>query len=450
MRSKRILIIGYLSFVICHLTFAQEVLTLDSCLSYAKQRNCTIQSVQLEVAISREVKKQTLWKYFPQVSLNAFAFGAAQPLVQVDVTQMGSSEGMKDLLKSVFDLLHESDSTISPEVKWIRWGVSAGATAMQPLYWGGQIVTANKLAKLGIDVSQLKQEVSERDVLQEVAETYWLVAGLQEKRATIEKTLTLLDTISEVANMAFNHGLVTRNDLLRVQLKQNEIQSKALQLEDGIELASQLLCTMIGQEYTAPLVLQALPDEPMDALPERPTALNVERRPEAQLLDANVRYQRLMRRLTLGETLPHLGIGVNGGYSNFFEKHRFNGLAFVSLTIPLTQWGETSHQLKQHDLRIRQAELMQSDLSSKLHLQNLQAYNKLIESAKLAEQHRSAAVLAEDNYNMALMNYRAGVMTMSELLEAEALLLMAHNSLTDARINYHTALRKYLSYGVSR
>jgi len=296
----------------------------------------------------------------------------------------------------------------------------------------------------------LKQEVSERDVLQEVAETYWMVAGLQEKQATVDKTVALLDTISNVANIAFTHGLVTRNDLLRVQLKQNEIQSKALQLEDGIELASRLLCVMIGQEYTGPLMLQPLVDNTIDALPERPTALNVERRPESQLLEANIRYQQLMRKLTLGESLPHIGLGVTGGYSNFFEKDRLNGIAFAFITIPLTKWGETSHQLKQYDLRIRQAEMMQSDLSAKMNLQNLQAYNKMTEAAKLAEQHRSAAELAQDNYNLALMNYRAGVMTMSELLEAEALLMLAQNSLTDARINYLTALRKYMSYGVSQ
>jgi outer membrane protein TolC len=70
----------------------------------------------------------------------------------------------------------------------------------------------------------------------------------------------------------------------------------------------------------------------------------------------------------------------------------------------------------------------------------------MIEAAKLAEQHKAAADLAKDNYNLALMNYTAGVATMSELLEAEALYMQAHNALTDARINYRTALRKYNNY----
>lgn len=428
---------------------AQEVLSLDSCLAYAKQRNCTIQSAQLEVAVSRELKKQMLWLYFPQVGISGFAFGAARPLIELDVRQMSNSPDMNDFLSELFNILKENDpeANVDPIIRKVRWGVSAQAQAVQPLYWGGQIVNANKLAKLGIEASELKQEVSERDVLQEVTETYWLISGLNEKQATVDKTLALLDTISEVANVAYNNGLVTSNDLLRVQLKQNEIQTLALKLKNGIELASRFLCHMIGLEYTSPLVLESsASDNITESLPMEPTKNSALNRPEYQLLDVNVRYNQLMKKLTLGESLPHLAIGAIGGYTNYFERHKMNALAFASLTIPLTQWGQTAHKLKQHDLKIKQALLMQDDLSAKLDLQNRQTYDNLVEAAKLTEQHRAAANLAEDNYKVALMNYRAGVATMTELLEAEALLLQAQNNLTDSQINYRTALRKYNDY----
>ena len=424
----------------------QELLTLDSCLSYAKQRNCTIQSAQLEVAISRELKKQMLWLYFPQVGLNGFAFGAAHHLIEFDVRTVGNSQDMSDFLSAIFDIAKETDPNVSPIIKKMRWGVSAQAQAVQPLYWGGQIVNANKLAKLGIEVSQLREEVNERDVLQEVTEYYWLVSGLQEKQATVDTVVALLDTISEVAQVAFNNGLVTRNDLLRVQLKQNEIQTQALQLKNGIELASRFLCHMIGMEYVEPLVLEKMEGDNMSLVPMAIGENTAEFRPEYQLLDANIRYNQLMKKVTLGEALPHLAIGITGGYSNFFDRDKWNGIAFVQMSIPLTQWGQTAHQLKQHDMRIKQAQLMQQDLGAKLNLQNRQVYDQMVEAAKLTSQHQSAAELAEDNYNLALMNYRAGVATMTELLEAEALFMQAQNNLTDSRINYRTALRKYNDY----
>jgi len=432
------------------MTFAQyEMLTLDSCLSSARQHNCTIRSAALEVAVSQELKKQMLWKYFPQVSLQGFAFGAVSPIIDIDVSNASMGGGLGTFLADVSDFIRQSmgdNDTLDTSIKMVRWGVSAQAQAIQPVYWGGQIVTANRLAKLGIDASRLKQEVSERDILQEVADTYWLIAGLMTKRQTIEKVVSLLDTIQGVAEVAYNHGLATSNDLLRVQLKQNELQTKSLQLENGIQLASRLLCHIIGQSYDHELVLEPLPDQSVTVLSEQPDEIRVNQRPEMQLLEMNIKYNQLNRRLTLGESLPHLGIGITGGYNNFFNHHRLNAIAFLSLSVPLTGWGETAHKLKQHDLQIQQAELMQQDLGEKMTLQNRQIYDQLIEALKLMEQHRSSCVLAQDNYRVSLMNYEAGVGTMTELMESEALLMQAENAYTDARITYLSAQRKFNEY----
>lgn len=393
-----------------------------------------------------------LWKYFPQVSLQGFAYGAAKPLIDADVTETGLQGDTQDLLRSTFEILNsivqqeDPNKHISSEIKMLRWGGLANVQAAQPIYWGGQIVTANKLAKLGIDASRLKQEVSERDVLQEVTDTYWLIAGLIEKRKTVDKVVSLLDTISNIAEVAYNHGLATSNDLLKVQLKKNEMQTKSLQLENGIQLASRLLCHLIGQPYDHELLLEPFPEQEVVYLSEQPDTIVVNQRPEVQLLELNIRYNKLNKRLTLGEALPHLAVGITGGYSNFFEKHTFNGLVFANLSIPLTGWGEMAHRLRQHDIQIQQAEMLQEDLTSKMKLQNRQIYDQLIESLKLMDQHRAARTLAQDNYRISLMNYEAGVGTMTELMESEALLLQAENAYTDALITYCTALRKYKEY----
>jgi outer membrane protein TolC len=41
------------------------------------------------------------------------------------------------------------------------------------------------------------------------------------------------------------------------------------------------------------------------------------------------------------------------------------------------------------------------------------------------------------------MNYKAGISTMTDLLQAEALLLQAENNYTDANITFLTAQRKF-------
>ena len=130
MRNK-----AYILFVLCLFVAAfghaqSEVLTLDSCLNSARQRNCTIRSAQLEVLIAREVKKQMLWKYFPQISAEGFGFYAANHIVDMDVTK-GVEGNTGDFLKPAFELLTiigQADNPnfeLSSQVKMVKWGVSA-------------------------------------------------------------------------------------------------------------------------------------------------------------------------------------------------------------------------------------------------------------------------------------------------------------------------------------
>lgn len=420
-----------------------EVLTLDSCLSYARQRNCTIQSALLDVQIAQQVKKQVFTKYFPQVSLTAFGFYAVDPLVRIYIPGLMPTEEGEQSLEEIFDALREEDPNISPNMDLLKWGATAGASAVQPIFFGGRIVNGNKLAKVGIAAAEKQVEISERDVLQEVEDTYWLVAGLYEKRATVAEVTALLDTIEHVAQVAFDNGLVTQNDLLKVQLKRNEIDTKAVQLENGISLASKLLCQLTGVEYKGELELEPFPEqEEVEAVILMDTFI-VSGRPEAELLEMNIKAEQLRKKITIGEALPQVGVGIQGGYSNFFERHRWNGFAFAFVRIPLTQWWETGHKIKEHNLRIEKARMMQTDLMGKMTLQNEQAYDQLTEALRLVMQHESALKMAQDNYRISLMNYQSGLSTMSELLESQALLLQAENAYTDARISFRGAQRKF-------
>ena len=420
-----------------------EVLTLDSCLSAAKQRNCTIQSALLEVQVSQQVKKQVFTKYFPQVQLTGFGFHALNPLVSIYIPDLMQTEEGREAMEAIFQELKEDNPDISDNFEMLRWGVSAGALVVQPVFMGGRIVTGNKLAKVGIQAAEKKVEVSERDVLQEVEDTYWMIAGLYEKRATVQGVQALLDTIQNTANLAFNNGLVTQNDILKVQLKRNEIDTKSVQLENGIILASKLLCQLTGINYTGELELQPFPEEEAVETVVLMDTFIVTGRPEAELLEMNIKAEQLRKKMTIGEALPQIGVGLRGGYSNFFERDRWNGLVFAFVRVPLTQWWETGHKIKEHNLRIEQAQLMQQDLMGKMALQNEQVYNQLTEAVRLVIQHEASVKIAEDNYRISMMNYEAGMTTMSELLESQALLLQAKNAYTDARISLRAAQRKF-------
>ncbi len=130
-------------------------------------------------------------------------------------------------------------------------------------------------------------------------------------------------------------------------------------------------------------------------------------------------------------------------YGNTIKNYKGNAVFFASLQVPLTNWWETSHKIKEHNLKIEEYEIMRQDLTEKMSLQEKQAYNQMIEAESLMESDQAALDMAAENYRLAELNYRAGLNTLTDVLEANTLLLQAQNAITDRQITYVSARRRY-------
>lgn len=438
MKTRHLLILSIL--LICsHASFSQNrQLTLDSCLLLAKQNNADICISRLDIEKARAVKAQVFTKFFPQVSASFMAYHAYNPIIKITPEDIQNTELRESILEAIEDLDIPNDVT---EINLMERGLSLGANVVQPIFVGGRIVNGNRLANLGIEAAELQAQASERDILEDVENTFYLVNGLETKVKTLESVLSLLDSLHHTVDIALEAGVITNNDLIRVELKQNEMQAKQLQLSNGIVLAKRLLCQQIGIPYSDEIVFLPEPEPNNDIQ----LATGTSSRPEHRLLDLNIDAQKLRKKMTIGESLPQIVLGGMGNHGNLIKNYKYNsnGLLFATAAIPISQWWETWHKIKEHDISIRQAEIMRNDLNEKMELQEQQAYNQMIEAWALIASDKKAVEMANENYRLAELNYKAGMNTMTDVLEANALLLQAQNSLTDRQISFATAKRRY-------
>lgn len=435
---KRYILILVLAFLTLGLSAQNaEVLTLDSCFALAKANNAQFRTNQIEIEKAQQVKKQVFTKYFPQVSLNYMAYYAVNPIIQYGVDDINDEFG--EILKAIIELINNAGGNIPTEIDLMQKGHSVSALAIQPVYVGGRVRNGNKLAKIGVEAAELKAQVSERDLLENIESTYYLVVGLKSKVATLESALTLIDSLDHVADVALKAGLVTKNDILRVALERNKYKALQMQLNNGIVLASQLLCQQIGIEYPEDgLVLEESVENVAYS-----TANDDFRRPELQLLQLQIDAEVMYKRLSRGEVLPQVAIGAMASYGNLIKNYKGNAIFFAKVSVPLTQWWEASHKIKEHNFKIEQYELMQKDLTEKMTLQEKQSYNQMVEAEALLQSDKAALDMVQENYRVAELNYRAGLNTVTDVLEANALLLQAQNAITDRQITYASARRRY-------
>ena len=426
-------------------------LTLDSCLQLARKNNPELRKATLEVEKAKQVKQQAFTNYFPQVSASALGYHALNPIVDIGLTDIGNAN-TRELLQALYEEFGASLG-LQNHLALFQYGYTVGVTALQPVYVGGKVVAGNRLARVGVQAAELQQEVQERDVLEEVEESYWLIVGLQEKQQTVEAVAALLDTLHHTVQTAVNAGLALPSDLLQVEIKQSEIRRTRLQLESGLRLAKRALAVAIGVD-SVEITGDAGEQEMMGDGFSQFSTLNSQpltSSPEHDLLALQVKAAQLQKRMVLADALPQVAIGANYSYGKFqadilrddFGSKTGNGLLFVSVKVPLTEWWDTGHKLKEHSLAVEQAKIEQEHLSEMLDLRTQQVCDQLEQSILLVAEQEQVLLKAQQNYQLMQANYQAGMATLTDLLTAQTTLLKAQNDLTDAIIAYRVSARRY-------
>lgn len=422
-----------------------QTLTLDSCLVLARRNNADIRMSQLDVERARAVKNQAFTHFFPQLQLNGMGYVAARPMISFALEDIRSND-MRDLLEAIYNVFSE-ETDVTDRLELMKHGFSASVVAVQPIFTGGRILNGNRLASLGEEAASLQAKIKMRDVLEDVESTYYLVVGLKEKEAAVVAAMTLIDSLERVAESALANGLATRADILQISLKRNEINAKRQQLASGIRMSRRLLCNQIGIGYSDSV------DFGGDSLLKMHSTVvelsgshllqQESHRPESRLLEINVESQKLLKKMTKGETRPQLALVGIGYYGNAVRNDlSANAVAGFSLNVPLTDWWGTAHKMKEHNIRIEQAQMAETHYGELMTLEEEKAYNDMVDACMLMRSDSAALQLARENYRLAEINYAAGVTTVSEVLQAHALLLQAENAVTDRRVTYLVARRR--------
>ena len=449
-------------------TAKSQTLTLDSCRAMALRNNATLENARLEIESAKQTKYAALTKYFPTLSIAAGYFRSQNYLIDVssessgakiDATLRFDGESMEERVQAAqfqldrfgidINLQEEIDNFVDRfsydiTLQMIDRGLSANALVTQPIFAGGRIVNGNRLAKLGVDVAELKLMMSEREVQLNVEQYYWQVVMLRLKLLPCDQALVLLDTLCRDAEAAVDAGIISRTDLLKVRLKQNEMRQTRTQLVNGIQLATMALCQYIGYPYSDSVTVE-IPTEP-SGKPETPTINNINSvgsRPESALLDNAVKAERLRRKMIVGETLPQVSVGATYGINDITGVYKGNGILFATVSIPLTAWWETGHNIRKQNIAIRMAENNQRNNNELMALQQRQVYNSLREAYEQIELKRQAAADAADNLVDVKNYYDAGLSSVSDYLEAQTLLYQAQNQYSDQLIDYKLKELRY-------
>ncbi|MDO5446447.1 MAG: efflux RND transporter permease subunit [Prevotellaceae bacterium] len=430
---------------------AQNIYTLQEAKTTAYANNIELKKQQIEVRKMNALKKELYTRYFPNVTGSAAMWARDRGLFKSDLL---------DLLFSLitFEVYDEENAEIQElhDVNILNWGVNAGITLVQPIYAGGKITTANRLAELGVKAQEEITILKGEQLEAEVEKYFWQLVQLYEAERSMLTMDTLVANATHDAALAFKAGLVTSADKMQVDLYASELKSTRLQIQNGKELCLEYLAYLMGVESVDSIVwddIYAIED-PLSYLVD--THTSVESRHETQLLHMNLKAAELKKRLTLSKSLPTVSLALHAGYHywsasnengifhNYFDKHPFGLTSIINVSVPLTEWWAGKHSLRRANLNINKARMELEDKQRLMSVQVKQKWSTLNERYKQIEIARQTHEQAKALQHQQAVAYRSGAITMTDRLLADAQYEKTRNKYIESCINYRMAVTEYL------
>jgi outer membrane protein TolC len=401
---------------------AQEIYTLERCRELALKNNAKAQNGQLSVEASEQSKKEAFTHYFPSVSAMGLGFQASSPMME-----MAAEQGTMGMLEK---------------------GIIGALSVSQPVFAGGQIVNGNRLAKVGAEVAALQKSISEDELTLAVEQLYWQIIALNEKTKTIAEAENLLNRVHQDVENFCDAGLANRNDLLKVELKQHELESGKLTLTNGLNLSKMALAQLAGVAPEGFEIDTTLANEALLLHTPVDHSSALLRRTEYRLLDKSIEAGKLQVKMEIGKNLPTVALGAGWNYMHFdkgspLASEKNSGMVFVNVSVPISGWWGGSHAIKKQKLQLKKAENDKRDAVELLLIQMQQLRNEVDEAMFRVQLSVKTIDVALENVRLNEDYYKAGTSLLSDLLDAQNALQQAHDRHTEAVTDYRVKLAKY-------
>ena len=395
--------------------------TLENCIHYALEHNPDLQNAKLDEAITETIIKSKLADWYPQINFNY----NLQHNFQLPTLNFNGN------------ITHTGSENTS--------GVQFGAT--QNIF-NRDVLLASRTAK---DVRQLSgQNTREQNIniAALVSKAFYdLILTAQQLRVT-EEDIIRIDQSLKDAFYQYQSGIADKTDYKRATISLNN--AKAQKKSGDVSLKA---------KYASLKELMGYPDsKDLDLVYDTATAqmekeifidtlqfVNYQNRIEIQQLETQKKLQQYNLQYYKWSFLPD--ISAFGNYNLNFLNNQFtkiynqaypNSYIGVLLSVPIFQGGKRLQQIKQAQFQISQVDNSIVSFQNHINTQYQQALatykSNLYDYYSLKEN----LSLANEVYDVIRLQYRSGVKTYLEVINAET-------DLSTAQINYYNALYQLLS-----
>ena len=413
-------------------------LSLDDAISTALKNNKSFTAQKYSYLQYKWNEKNALTNFFPKVNLNASA-------VRIDNDTYKEANSTFHL--KVFDALGVPTGDYVP----ITVGMMAGGvykttyitdlTIRQPIFNGGKLFLGYKIAQLSTKQVLQNLASSQNDLQYNVADSYLNILKIQNMIKIANKSLASSKAQLKKIYDKFDVGMVKKSDVLQWEVKVENDKITLEELKNGLSVLKTYWYNILGLES---LSQAAMPDRialtsydneitllhsmsevtKFDTLSYVLSVVKAEN-PDLKSFALSERIAKTAQNLAITNFLPSLNLQYTKTFDQD-DKLNFDGAKSWNIaavfSVPIFHFGTNITNLKKSNFQYKSIQLQLEDAREKILMAAENSVYDLITKAKRVISGKLAYENAKQNYSIVNDLFDQGMVTNTELMDAEVML----------------------------
>lgn len=427
-----------LTFIMLFLMLTLSAITLEESITLAKKHNKELLAGKSGFESAEWAKKNAFTNFLPKAFFNT-------TMVRIDDETYNQANAPIQIPGVGMEF-----PTMFPVYKTTY---TNNITIQQPVFNGGKVILGYQLAGLAKKQAYLALQSKEKDISYAIASTYFGILKLQDLQILSQKSLE--STLSHLEKVQKNYdvGTAKKSDVLQWQVKQKNDETSISEIENGIDELYSFWQIMLGIEkealkpsgkditkYDSEILQYAIMEKSELEKAAVEFLSEVEKTsPIIQNLELAKNMMEKNYYMAKGEFLPSLNLQFSYQFESddefdFDGEDNWNLVAAFS--VPIFTSGTNYSNLKKAKYDLEKTQYETESALENYFVAAKNVFHKLVTKARTVEGNKTALEYARENHKIINELYTQGMVTNSELLDAEAMLFGSEMKLVSSYYDY--------------
>lgn len=395
----------------------QMFLTVDSLLSLGIDNNLQLRASALQQRMALERTKAARKELLPEVTVDIQAGYSGQPTV------------------------FESGLSGATHPESPNWQQSYAVEVTQPLYHGGRLRTAIRKSDIEHTIATLQTADGEADVKLALLRQYMTLFSYYKQRDVLQRNIEESEIRLKDIRKMKEEGLITNNDVLRSELQLTTDRLSLTEAENNIALASMQLDILLGLDESLLIIPDTTLLEKTTALTDYKTCIDDAYRnnPKMQLACQQTALAKNETQAALNEYLPQVSLYAGNTLARPITRtmtDRFSNSWNIGIRITYSLSSLYKNRSNVGERRGNELFFQNEEerLKQQLRMTIREAYLDHIEAVERVEALNLSVRQARENFRIMQNRYLGQLAILTDLLDANSVLLSAELELTVARV----------------